>query len=138
MLTVNNALVRLYASCSILVTVGIAAADRHSRHFEAMQTDGAQGYVAMIVLGTLALFGVLDVVINDWFPDRIRWRFPHKHRHLIYMLMAMGMVGMTLAVAQMGAIAPFIARYLLDAFFSVYIAIKGVQSHYVQRIRACQ
>lgn len=134
MLSINNALARFYASASVFVTVAIAAADPYSRHAEAMHSDGASGWVAMTLLGGLAVCGMLDVLINDWFPDSFRWPFPHKHRHMIYMFIAIGMIALTLSVAQANDLGPFIIRYLLDATVSVYIAVRGVQYHYKQRI----
>jgi hypothetical protein len=132
MMTPQNAPARFYVSASILVTVVIAMADPYSQHAEAMSKDGAGGFLAMVLLGGLAVAGLLDVAINDWMPPRLCWQFPH--RHIIYMAMAMGQVGLTLVIAQSGDIRPVILRYLLDAFVSVYIAGAGVKSHYSQRM----
>ncbi|GAA4321732.1 hypothetical protein GCM10023144_01170 [Pigmentiphaga soli] len=127
MKTIRSWIARFYVSASILVTVGIAMVDPYSQHADAMSTDGTGGVFAILLLGGVALAGLVDVAVNDWSPEHIHLPLTHRYRHVVFMLMAIGQVALTSVILQSGDIRPVIARYLLDALVSVIIAATGVR-----------
>jgi xanthosine utilization system XapX-like protein len=70
----------------------------------------------------LAIVGLLDVLINDFLPPRVAWKFLHDRRHLLYVAIAFGamMVSTTLAGADGWSIT--LLKYWLDATFSAGLA----------------
>lgn len=132
---------RAYVSLSVGVTAAIAIFDPTSQHREAFEGGAslltAPGAVAMLALLLVATAGVLDVVINDLLPERFTIDATHRHRHVVFMLMAIGQVGLMWQVvrANPGDWPPVLARYALDAAFAVGIAVCGVRDHYFRRVR---
>jgi len=124
---------RFYVSGSILVTAMIAMFDPISQHRAVLMDNGdLVGTVAMILLGALALAGILDVIINDWLPSRFSLHCTHRHRHVVYMVLAIGQVGLVYVLVHDDDLKPVIARYALDAIMAVTIAGKGIKDHYKQ------
>lgn len=128
---------RLYVSASVLVTGLIAAFDPESQHREVLMSSGElAGSLALIMLIGVALAGIVDVAINDWLPARFDLPWTHRHRHVVYMLLAVGQVGLVFALVHGGDIRPVITRYALDALMAVLIAGYGIWDHYKCRGRA--
>lgn len=123
-------LTRFYVSGSVLVTAGIAMLDPGSQHRGIMDQDGYGGAVAIGLLAFTALAGLFDVLINDWLPPRYSLRCTHRHRHLVFMAMAIGQVALAFVEARSDDIRPVMARYLLDACVASLVACLGVYSHY--------
>lgn len=96
----------------------------------AMSEDGFGGLLAISLLGALALAGVIDVFVNDILPDRYSINCTHRHRHVVFMLMAIGQVALVLALAKVGDLKPSAGRYALDAVMSVWLACVGVADHF--------
>ncbi|QHI99373.1 hypothetical protein GT347_16135 [Xylophilus rhododendri] len=131
---------RAYVSLSVGVTAAIAIFDPTRQHREAFE-----GGASLLTLGSLAsmafllaiaLAGALDVVINDLLPERFSIDSTHRHRHVVFMLMAIGQVALMwlMVKANPGEWPPVLARYVLDAAFAVGIAIAGVRDHYFRRV----
>lgn len=126
---------RFYVSGSILITTLMALLDPSAWHRGSMVAQGWGGYVAMALLGVIAAFGLLDVLINDWLPARYNLVCTHRHRHVVYMLMAMGQTVLVLVAVQAQDIRPIMARYVLDAVVSLMVAGYGVMDHYKRGVR---
>lgn len=124
-----SAALRLYVSASVGVTAGIAGWDPYSQHRLAMAEDGYGGMLAMVGLALLALAGIADVFINDILPERYSLKCTHRHRHVVFMLIAMGMIALILALVMTRDIKPAAGRYLLDAIAATWIAVRGVLDH---------
>jgi hypothetical protein len=131
---------RAYVSLSVGVTAAVAIFDPTSQHREAF--EGAAHYLtapSMIGMGFLfavACAGFLDVIINDLLPDEYTIDSTHRHRHVVFMLMAVGQVALMWQVARLdpGEWPPVLLRYTLDAIFAVGIAVFGVWQHYRSRV----
>lgn len=124
-----SAALRFYVSASVAVTAAIAGWDPYSHHRFAMAEDGYGGLIAMSLLGLLALAGIVDVLINDVLPDRYSMRCTHRHRHVVFMLLAIGQVALVLALVKSGDLKPSAGRYVLDALMAAWIAVIGVFDH---------
>jgi hypothetical protein len=129
MRTKLSAVLRAYVSGSILVTAYVAAADPGSQHAFAMQEDGYGGFFAIGLMAVVSLAGILDAVINDFMPDRYAINCTHRHRHVVFMLSAIGQIALILALVRVDELKPSAARYLLDAGFATWVAIAGVLAH---------
>jgi hypothetical protein len=131
MKTTYSWIARFYVSASVLVTGLIAAFDPDSQHREVLMSSGdLVGVLAMTMLIAVALAGIVDVAINDWMPARFDLPWTHRHRHVVYMVLAVGQVGLVYALVRGGDIKPVIARYALDAAVAVLIAGYGIWDHY--------
>lgn len=129
MMTRFSAALRVYLSGSILVTSFVAAADPFSQHAFAMSEDGFGGVLAIGLMAALAIAGLLDAVINDFLPDRYSIQCTHRHRHVVFMLIAIGQVAIVLALVRADEVRPAISVYLWDAAFAVWVAVQGVIGH---------
>lgn len=121
---------RTYVCSSILATVVIAALDPGSQHRGIMDEDGHGGVIAISLLALVTLLGLVDVLINDLMPHRFSLRCTHRHRHVIFMVLAIGQVAMALVEARGDEMRPVMIRYLLDAFMALLVACMGVYGHY--------
>lgn len=131
MKTTYSWIARLYVSASVLVTGLIAAFDPDSQHRDVLMSSGdLPGSLALILLIAVALAGIADVAINDWLPARFGLPWTHRHRHVVYMVLAVGQVGLVFALVRGGDIRPVISRYALDAVMAVLIAAYGIWNHY--------
>ena len=124
-----SAALRFYVSASVGVNAAIAGWDPYSQHRFAMSEDGYGGLIAMTALALLALAGMADVLINDVLPERYSLQCTHRHRHVVFMLIAIGMVALILALVMLRDIKPVAARYLVDAIAATWIAVRGVLDH---------
>lgn len=127
-------LVRFYVSASVAVTAFVAGWDPTSQHRRVMLEDGHGGAVAIFLLAAFALAALVDLLINDLLPERFSLRCTHRHRHVVFMLMAIGQVGLLFALAAQRELRPSAARYLLDALVAIVVAVAGVRDHYRQEV----
>ncbi len=130
---------RLYLSASVVVTAVIALADPTSQHRQAIEGGNAfitgGGIASMVGLLLVALAGIADVVINDLLPSRFSITCTHRHRHVLFMLMAIGQASMMwMLVHGAGEVEWVLARYVVDALAGVAIATWGVRDHYFKRV----
>ncbi|MDP3228532.1 MAG: hypothetical protein Q8N13_11225 [Acidovorax sp.] len=137
MKTTYSWIARLYVSASVLVTGLIAAFDPDSQHREVLLSSGElPGSVALALLIAVALAGIIDVAVNDWLPPQFDLPWTHRHRHVVYMVLAVGQVGLVFALVHGGDVRPVVARYALDAAMAVLIAGYGILDHYRCRGKA--
>ena len=124
-----SAALRFYVSGSVGVTAAIAGWDPYSQHRFAMSEDGFGGLIAISLLAFIAALGILDVFINDVLPERFSLVCTHRHRHVVFMMLAIGQIALILALVKADDLRPAAARYLLDAVMSAWIAVLGVLAH---------
>lgn len=124
-----SAALRFYVSASVGLSAAIAGWDPYSQHRFAMSEDGYGGLFAMSLLAFLAIAGMVDVFINDVLPDRFSMVVTHRHRHVVFMLLAIGQIALIFALVKAGDIKPAAGRYLLDAVMAAWIAVVGVIHH---------
>ncbi|RYF54975.1 MAG: hypothetical protein EOO27_22300 [Comamonadaceae bacterium] len=125
-----SAALRFYVCASVGCTAAIAGWDPYSQHRFAMSEDGFGGLIAICLLGVLALLGILDVFINDILPERYSLRWTHRHRHVVFMLLAIGQIALILALVKINGLRPSAGRYAIDAAMSTWIAVVGVMHHF--------
>lgn len=126
---------RAYVAGSVLVTATIAALDPLSQHRSVMTEDGAGGLLAVGMLACTALVALIDVFLNDLLPPRYSLRCAHLHRHIVFMVLAIGQVALAFVEARDGFARPVVLRYLFDALAAASIACVGVYQHYRQAKR---
>lgn len=124
-----SAALRFYVSASVGVTAAIAGWDPYSQHRFAMSEDGLGGLIAISLLAALSLAGLFDVVINDMLPERFSMLYTHRHRHVVFMLMALGQIALIFALVRSDELRPAAARYLLDGAVCAWVAVRGVMEH---------
>ncbi len=129
MRTTYSWIARFYVSGSVLVTTLIALLDERSASAEVLQIGTGPGFLAATMLAAVAIAGLLDVFINDWLPARFSLRCTHRHRHVVFMLMGIGQVGLIYVMARRGHLEIVTARYALDAVVAVFVAAYGVHEH---------
>lgn len=125
-----SAALRFYLCASVLVTAAVAAIDPWSQHRAAMSEDGYGGLIGTVCLGALAVIGIIDVFINDVLPAKFSIRCTHRHRHVVFMLIAIGQIALVLALARADDLKPSVIRYVLDAGAALWIAVMGVMQHF--------
>lgn len=89
------ALCRLYAGGDAIVSWYNSFSDPQAKLFRIAQT--ADGGVLIWIMAMFGVAIVLDVLVNDWTPDRIRigkhsiriaWKKAFRHRHLMFVALA--------------------------------------------------
>lgn len=85
-------LVRLYLALSVVIFTGTALYQPDTQIYRMISLSGGQFFVFALML--LSLIAMLDAVVNDMFPDRYRLKWAMRHRHVIYMMIALGTFSM--------------------------------------------
>jgi hypothetical protein len=115
-------LLRAYLAIRALLLVVGLLADPTNLARRAVDTNGLIGWVAITVLGAVALVALFDVLVNDLCPDRFVLPSFIRHRHLVYMALALGSMSMCL-VAYRGGAQSLVPYLWTDAFFAAAVAI---------------
>jgi hypothetical protein len=115
-------LVRMYIALSVLTNVLIICSEPHALAHRVVASSGVLGWLCVGALGLLACLALADVVVNDLLPAHINLPVARRWRHLIYMLLALGLVSITgVIVAAIGP-TTLLLTFWLDASVSVAIA----------------
>lgn len=115
-------LVRLYVALSVLCTVLIICTEPNSLVHQVVAATGVHGWACVIALGVLASLALVDVVVNDLLPAHINVPLARRWRHLVYMLLAMGLVSITGVIAAGVGMTPLLLTFWLDAGVATAIA----------------
>lgn len=114
---------RIYVVLSILTTLLIfLTSDMYS--FAIIESDVGQTLLWCLV--GVGLFAVSDICVNDILPDNYNLFWLYRNRHLIYMILAMGMYGITAAIILSNGSAVIMIRMWLDGFFATVVAVLDI------------
>jgi hypothetical protein len=73
--------------CSLAVVLWITAEIEPRSMTAQFAVSGAGGFMCALT-GLLGLIGMVDVLINDFLPDRYQWRTARKNRHFVLVAIA--------------------------------------------------
>ncbi len=114
-------MLRMYLCLSVALTEYVAIEEPYSLSHMAIVQAGPQGLAFAGALFLLSIVGLLDLIINDILPDRFRMQWAWNTRHIIYMLMALGLASVAVMIAKRFDWTPVVCRYLLDAAFAAAV-----------------
>lgn len=114
---------RAYVGVSTLVTFYLATMADSWLNYRALVASGPAGFWVAGVFAALSLVVIADVVVNDLLPERYHLRWVIRRRLWLFMLLAVGQLGMGLVVVRYDDDAPhLLARLLADATFAAITA----------------
>lgn len=115
-------LVRLYLALSVLTVSLIACFEPRTMIYMLIAQSGPIGWWCVLALACVAALAACDVLVNDLLPEPCRFAFAMRNRHIIYMLLALGLVSTGYVIARQAGVTAFHARLLLDASVATLIA----------------
>ena len=123
----RNLVSRIYVVVSILVTLILLLTT------EQYKIDVIKSEVGLFLIW--ALLGVcsiatLDIFFNDILPRNYYLLWLYNKRHITYMVMAIGMYGITAAIILTNDQATIMIRMWLDGFFATMVAVLDVLSRH--------
>lgn len=115
---------RLYVALSAFATIVVIWWEPAALTHRLITQSGLPGWYLVGALAALALFGVIDVVVNDMLPDRFRIRCAKRYRHLIYIALATGLACMSyvFVAGDGGWFRPLVLPFWVDASFAALVA----------------
>lgn len=114
---------RLFVGVSTLVTFYLATMAESSLNYRALVAAGPLGFWVAGVFAVLSLVVIADVIVNDLLPQRVHLRWAIRRRWWLFMLLAVGQLGMGMVVVRYDDDAPhLLARLLADATFAAVTA----------------
>ena len=122
-------LTRIYVSISIFLNVSAATIDHDSVLGTAVRETGAPS-VMMWCAWVMCGLALIDIIINDFLPNKYCLKFVSEHRHVLYMVLGMISISLSVAVITFNP-APFlIGRLWLDGSVATIVAFLDI---YVRR-----
>ncbi|WP_395055179.1 hypothetical protein [Polaromonas sp.] len=113
---------RLYLATNVLALALAAVFDSSTLAHRVLIESGAAGMWAMQALAVVAVVGLADCLVNDLLPDRFILRWSFRHRHLVYMALALGLVSISYITAKNYGPSTVHVFYMLHAAFATFVA----------------
>lgn len=123
------ALCRLYAGGDAIVSWYNAFSDSRSRLSQIAQTQ--DGGALIWIMGFVGVLIVLDVLMNDWTPARIRigdsfinvnWKRAFKYRHFLFVALAFCYVAQPFVAERAGYGVSLLVYFYWQSFQSITLA----------------
>ncbi len=70
----------------------------------------------------LTFIGLFDLLVNDFLPRKVNLFFLHDRRHLLYIAIGFGSMGIAAVVASTDGWSTILLKYWLDACFAAMLA----------------
>lgn len=115
-------LARLHVALSTFVIAVITIMEPLSLGNQVITRTGPLGWLCVMALAGVSLLCAADVIVNDMLPDRFRLPLAYRWRHLLYMLLALGLVSVTFVIAAAIGFSTLMLLYWLDAIAAVFVA----------------
>lgn len=118
---------RLYVVLSIITTLIIAIFQPGSIYVNSIKQLVPEEN--MFVLGIVAIISIatiLDIIVNDFMPNKYRIMFLYNKRHLFFMSLAMGMYSMAAEIILTEQSSFVLLRLWLDGFIAAIVAVLDI------------
>lgn len=116
---------RLYVVLSIFITVLTMIFEPSSMHGRAAVITHAPTILSFITFGVCAL-ALLDIIINDFAPDRFVFKPAYEYRHLIYMALALISFSISISIIEAFGTSLLLGRLWLDGIVASVVAILDI------------
>lgn len=113
---------RLYLAVNVLFIALIGIFDPASLAHHVIRASGTEGVWAMYLLAGIAALALADCLVNDMLPPQFVMGGSFKRRHLIYMAMAIGLVGVSYVTAKHTGPTSAHLFFLMQAGFATFVA----------------
>lgn len=122
-------LCRLYAGGDAIVSWYNSFSDPHARLFQVAQT--LNGGVLLWIMAMVGALVVIDVLLNDWTPERVRvgpfslrlnWRRAFKYRHFLFVALAFCYAAQPFVAVKAGYGVSLLLFFYWNSFQNIAIA----------------
>lgn len=118
---------RLLIAANTLVGVAIVLGEPDSMSGRVVAQAGLPGYIGVVCLGCAALAAIVDAVVNDLMGAHRTLETTYRHRHLIFMTIALGSLSVLFALAKAHGWNYVMLHYVVCAASAVAIAVLDVR-----------
>jgi hypothetical protein len=121
---------QLYGLACILWLAGVF----DGRSLQALVAARAEGFVLLSLLMLAGVIGLLDMVINDIFPEKYYWDTLRRHRHFGLMTMAACYIGQLFVAFDYVRSVPLFLFYFFLGSTTVVFAFVDAHQRYKETI----
>jgi len=107
---------RLMLCSYVFMSCMAALLDSPTARLLAISFDSVWWLVPAVAL--LSAVGLIDLLINDFLPVKFTLLSIHDRRHLLYIAIAFGSMGISGVIATTEGWSPLLLKYWLDATFA--------------------
>jgi hypothetical protein len=127
---------RLYVALSALTSILVSWLEPQALTHKLIDASGRQGWAVVAILAAICLVAIADVIVNDLLPDQFKMVATKRHRHLIYIALAMGIfcTSYVFVAGDGSRFRPLVLPFWLDGFIAAAVAFLDL----FQRHRAPQ
>ena len=127
MYQIKNRLViaRIYVALSIFFSVMIAMFEKTSVSYMAIKLTEAPPIFMYSAL-VLCLVALVDVIVNDFAPDKYKFEWALNYRHLVYMGLAVLAFSLSAGVITAFGTTLFLCRLWLDGIVATLVAFLDI------------
>lgn len=123
---------RLLIAANTLVGVAIVLGEPDSMSGRVVADAGIPGFVGVVCLGLAALAAIADAVVNDLMGVHRSIETTYRHRHLIFMAIALGSLSVLFAIAKAHGWNYVMLHYMVCAASAVAIAVLDVRERVLE------
>lgn len=117
---------RVYVVLSVITTLIVAMFEPNSIYFQHFMQTKFESKFVLGIITMIAVAAIVDLIVNDFMPNKYKIMIFYNKRHLIYMGMSLGMYGMTAAIILTEHSGVVLLRLWLDGFIAAVIAVLDI------------
>lgn len=131
---------RLYVGLTTLCAIFVTSHEPEAISYKIIQASGDQGWRMVYLLGVIAGLAVVDVLVNDLFPERFKIEVAKRNRHLIYIGLATGIFSISFVLLSDagGWYRPLVLSYWLHGSVAALVAFLDLFQRHRGKERAPQ
>lgn len=117
---------RIYVILSMITTIIISIFEPESLYYSQFMGQGTHGIVVLCIFSFFTALSLIDMVVNDFMPNKYRLMLLYNNRHLVFMLLALCAYGLTAAVILTDHTSIVLIRVWLDGFIAAVVAVLDI------------
>lgn len=118
-------ILRTYITASVLMTILTALYEPSSIYYQIFTvTHIDHGFLWS--LGIICILTSLDLIINDFLPDKYKLMIIYHNRHILYMMLALGMFSISAVITAVNGSTFYLGRLWIDGLMAAIVAILDI------------
>lgn len=117
---------RIYVVMAMISTIIISIFEPESMYYTQLLNNGYEGIFVLCVFSFFTFLCVIDLVINDFMPNKYKFMILYDNRHIIYMAIALCAYGLSAAVILTDHSSIVLIRVWLDGFIAATVAVLDI------------
>lgn len=116
---------RIYVVLSILCSVFIGLNEEASLYYQIFD-DTKMDHGILYPLIFICSIGIIDIFVNDFLPNKYKFRLAYENRHIVYMTLSLASFSISAAMVYTYGPTFHLARLWLDGTVAAVVAILDI------------